>query len=395
MHKKFKYSYLISFCLVIVQFYACKTEVTTPLMKDKTPPASITDPVVENLPGAAKIIYKVPKDDDLLYVKAEWKTKQGLIREEKATYYANNLTLVGFGDSDTYEVKLYAVDKSENSSSPVTVTVKPLKPPYLTVMESITINENFGGIDVEFTNQDRGNIAVVILGIDSLNQFVPINTYYSNLSYDLIRTRNLPAVKSKFGVYIRDRWDNRSDTVLAELTPLFETQLDRTKMKGMALANDAGLWPGTSIEALFDGLWAHNWGARNYQSGASARMPQWFTYDMGVTAKLSRMVWYMREGWLYDLHNPKEVEIWGSNNPTLDGSWDNWVLLAKHTQVKPSGLPNGELSNADVEASKRGETIIFSKDSPEVRYIRFKTLSNWSGGVNVNFNEIVMWGKPQ
>jgi hypothetical protein len=42
-----------------------------------------------------------------------------------------------------------------------------------------------------------------------------------------------------------------------------------------------------------------------------------------------------------------------------------------------------------------GETITFPLDAPAVRYIRFKTLRNWSDGTYVNFNEIRMWGAPQ
>jgi hypothetical protein len=35
----------------------------------------------------------------------------------------------GFGDTTAYEVKLYAVDKGENASAPVSVTVHPLRAP--------------------------------------------------------------------------------------------------------------------------------------------------------------------------------------------------------------------------------------------------------------------------
>jgi hypothetical protein len=124
-------------------------------------------------------------------------------------------------------------------------------------------------------------------------------------------------------------------------------------------------------------------------------MPQWFTYDMGVSVKLSRMSWFMRQGFYYNLHNPRKVEIWGTNNPSPDGSFANWELLAAYEQKKPSGLPNGQLSNADNEAAAAGETITFPLNTPQVRYIRFKTLRNWSDGTYVNFNEIMMWGAPQ
>jgi hypothetical protein len=116
---------------------------------------------------------------------------------------------------------------------------------------------------------------------------------------------------------------------------------------------------------------------------------------MGVKAKLSMLTWWMRQDFYYSLHNPRNVEIWGSNNPSSDGSWTNWVLLATHEQIKPSGLPAGQLSQADIDAATAGETVTFPLNSPPVRYIRFKTLRNWSDGTYVNFNEIAMWGQPE
>jgi hypothetical protein len=100
----------------------------------------------------------------------------------------------------------------------------------------------------------------------------------------------------------------------------------------------------------------------------------------------------MRQGFFYSLHNPRVVEIWGTNTINPDGSYDGWTLLASHTQIKPSGLPEGQLSQDDIDAANAGETITFPLDAPKVRYIRFRTLKNWSNGSYVNFNEIMMWG---
>ena len=101
----------------------------------------------------------------------------------------------------------------------------------------------------------------------------------------------------------------------------------------------------------------------------------------------------MRDGYYYSLHNPRVVEIWGSNNPNPDGSFDDsWTLLVSHTQIKPSGLPNGQLSQDDIDAAHAGETVTFPLTTPKMRYIRFKTLQNWSNGTYVNFYELMMWG---
>nr|WP_068887524.1 DUF5000 domain-containing lipoprotein [Pedobacter panaciterrae] len=370
----------------------CKQTELTTLVSDGVAPGPITNAVVENLSGAAKITYKLPQDEDLLYVKALYTSKQGVVRETKVSYYNNNLTVEGFGDTSKYEVKLYAVDRGENVSPPLSVIVQPKKAPFLIVRDSVKVVPDFGGISVSFKNMTENNIAIVILANDSLGNFAPINTNYTNLKESTFSVRDLKSVDTKFGIYIRDRWGNVSDTLITNLKPLFEVKLDRTKMKGVSLPTDAPLGYSGAISYLFDGDLGNG---GYYHTGDAAKMPQWFTYDMGVSVKLSRMTWFMRQGFYYNLHNPRKVEIWGSNNPSPDGSFNNWELIATHEQIKPSGLPNGQLSNADNEAAAAGETITFPLDVPKVRYIRFKTLRNWSDGTYVNFNEIYMWGAPE
>lgn len=375
--------------LMLLVINSCKQDHLGPIEKDSIAPGPVNNASVENLNGAAKITFSLPNDADLLYIKAQYTTKQGVVRETRVSRFNSSLTVVGFGDTDTYAVSLYAVDKSENASAPLIVNVHPLTPPVKLARDSLVITPDFGGLNVKFSNYTEGDLAFVVLANDSLGQFAPVNTNYTKLKKGDFSTRNLPSVKTKFGVFVRDRWGNLSDTLIVTLTPLFEEKLDRTKMKGVVLPTDAPLGYSGNIAGLFDGNTKDGF----YHSGDAARMPQWFTYDMGVTAKLSRLTWFMRGGFYYTLHNPRVVEIWGSNSPNPDGSFDSsWTLLTSYTQIKPSGLPEGQLSQADIDAGDAGETITFPLNIPKVRYIRFKTLKNWSNGTYVNFYEIMMWG---
>lgn len=393
IHLKYKIMKKILFIcgigLAVFAINSCKQDKLGPVTKDNVAPGPVSNLKVENLHGAAKLTYQVPSDADLLYVKASYTTKKGEVRETKVSRYNSDLTVVGFGDTSAYKVTIYAVDKSENVSNPLVVTVHPLTPSVKIVRDSLVVTPDFGGINIKFSNSTEENLAIVVLANDSLKQFSPINTDYTNLKKGDFSTRGLPSTPTKFGVFVRDRWGNLSDTLVVTVTPLFEELLDRTKMKGLVLPTDAPLGYNGTIAGLFDGNTQDGF----YHTGDAARMPQWFTYDMGVTAKLSRMSWYMRPGFFYTLHNPRVVEIWGSNNPNPDGSYDaSWTLLTTHTQIKPSGLPEGQLSQADIDAANAGETITFPLNTPKVRYIRFKTLQNWSNGTYVNFYEIMMWG---
>ncbi|SEP38141.1 protein of unknown function [Mucilaginibacter sp. OK283] len=393
IHLKYKImKKILLMCLVslaVLGLNSCKQDKLEPVTKDGVAPGPVTGVSVENLHGSAKISYALPNDADLLYIRAVYTTKQGAVRETKVSRYNSNLTVVGFGDTDAYQVTLYAVDKSENVSAPTVVTVHPLTPSVSLVRDSLVVSPDFGGINVKFVNATEESLAIVVLANDSLKQFVPINTDYTSLKKGDFSTRGLPATPTKFGIFVRDRWGNLSDTLIVTVTPLFEQLLDRTKMKGIVLPTDAPLGYGGNIAGLFDG----NVNDGYYHTGDASRMPQQFTFDMGVTAKLSRLVWFMRPGFFYTLHNPRVVEIWGSNNPNPDGSYDSsWTLLVSHTQIKPSGLPEGQLSQADIDAALAGETVTFPLNTPKVRYIRFKTLKNWSNGSYVNFYELMMYG---
>jgi hypothetical protein len=378
--------------LLLLSFHACKQDEIGPIHNDGIAPGQVSNITVKNLNGAAEITYEVPKDPDLLYVKAAYTAANGEVRETKVSKHKNTVLVEGFGDTRAYIVNLFAVDKGENTSAAVQVTVHPKEPPMKLVQQTIAVTPDFGGVNVSYENSTAANMAIVLLTHDSLGQFVPVNTHYTNLKKSVFATRNLRAEESKFGVFVRDRWGNRSDTLYIRLTPYFETKLDRTKMRGLRLPTDAGLGYGGAVAGLFDGSVGDG---TFYHSDDDAKMPQWFTFDMGVTAKLSRLVYFMRQAYYYDLHNPREIEIWGSNEPPADGSFTNWVLLTTHTQIKPSGLPPGQLSQADRSAAELGESIPIPKEAPKVRYIRFKTLKNWSNGTYVNFNELEAWGDPR
>lgn len=388
--------YILYIGLLIITIDACTKDHSGPIENDGVAPGPVANPTVENLSGAAIITYSLPSDADLLYVKAVYTTERGVARETKATYYTNKISVTGFGSTNAYEVQLYAVDKGENVSSPVTVTVNPLKPAYQIVGEHILIGPDFGGINVSFMNPGEDNIAIVVLGNDSLGNFITFNTIYTKLSEGTFSSRGFKPFKSTFGIYIRDRWGNISDTTIVELTPYLEVKLDKSKIKGIVLPTDARLGYGGNIAALFNDIYDESGGY--YHSGDAAGMPQWFTFDLGSKAKLSRLAWWMRSDntrWYYSLHNPRKVEIWGSNNPDADGSWGSWTLLAEYEQIKPSGLPGGQISNDDIAAADAGETVLFPLDAAPYRYIRFKTLRNWSDGTYLNFNEISFWGQPE
>ncbi|MBP7557249.1 MAG: DUF5126 domain-containing protein [Chitinophagaceae bacterium] len=387
---------LINKCLagfLLMSAASCTRMELGPSENDGIAPGPVSLPVVENLNGAVSISFTPPSDPDLAYVKARYTTRDGVVRENKVSRYSNKIKLEGFADESSYVVTLNAVDLGENVSSPVEVTVNPLKPVYRIAFDSLKTAADFGGLNVAFKNPTEASLAIVVLTNDSLGKFTPCYTHYTDLRSGSFTARGFAAVERKFGVFIRDRWGNVSDTLLTTITPFFEEQLDRTKMRGYSLPTDAAL----GYSGTFAGLFDNNFGMTSYyHSSGATGMPQWFTFDMGVEAKLSRMVFYLKPDRTkyYDEHSPKEIELWGSNAPNPDGSFDNsWTLLTTYSMQKPSGLPQGSpLTQADINFIEEGITVPFPVDAPKVRHIRFKTLKNWGNTVYVYVYEIKMFG---
>lgn len=372
----------------------CTRMALEPVENDGTAPGPISQPVVENLNGAVSITFTPPSDPDLAYVKARYTTKEGVVRENSVSRYTNKITLEGFADESSYTVTLNAVDKGENVSTAVEVVANPLKPIYRIAFDSLKTTADFGGLNVSFKNPTEANLAIVVLTNDSLGHFVPTYTNYTDLKSGSFTARGFAAVERTFGVFVRDRWGNISDTLITTITPFFEEQLDRTKMRGYSLPTDAALGYSGSFAGLFD----NNFGSvlSYYHSDGKTGMPQWFTFDMGVEAKLSRLVYYLKpeEAKYYDEHSPRVVEIWGSLAPNPNGSFDDsWTLLTTYTMEKPSGSPQGSpLTQADKSFIQQGITIPIPVDAPKVRHIRFKTLKNWGNTVYVYVYEIQMFG---
>ena len=100
---------IIPFAFAMIVLAGCDNYTVGPTEKNTVPPGRVTDIQVENLPGQARLTYKLPTDPDLLYVKAVYPLNSGEIREIKASYYTNTMLLDGFGDTEIHEVEVYAV----------------------------------------------------------------------------------------------------------------------------------------------------------------------------------------------------------------------------------------------------------------------------------------------
>ena len=388
------------FLLITLVISGCSEDKIGPLETKTIPPGKITNVSVKNEAGKATITYTLPKDQDLLYVKAVYPIRPGTIREVKASYYANTMVLDGFGDTEEHEVKLYAVNRSELESEPVIFTVKPLENPVWEVFKSLKILPDFAGVRITADNPHNADVALEIVKQDSLGKWEPFLPYiYSSQKQISHTTRGLPVLPQKFGVTVRDKFLNYTDTVFSEITPFYEELLPKSLFKEVRLPGDAQIQKVTpGIPTMWDGD-SYNLQAMRMITDVADPNPQWITIDLGQQAKLSRIkIWNYSEFMTNGNHQffyrgqMRFFEIWGSDNPNPDGSWDSWTRIGSFENVKPSGLPYGQTSTEDWNTAVAGFDYNFDSDAPKVRYLRFKCLENWSGTTWFEILEINVYG---
>lgn len=369
-----------------------------PIEKAGDKPGMVTDVKVVNGPGSAIITYSLPKSDDLQYVMAKYSINNTMVREAKSSRYGDTIRVDGFSKEGEYLVELYSVSKSEVKSDPVSVTVNPTVPSYRIIASTMNLNVDFGGVNVTFDNPDESKIAVVIVTKDNNDEFSPAETFYTQVKKGSFSVRGYDTSPRTFGAYIKDRWNNHSDTVYKEIEPLFEQVLDKSKFRQYVLPGDQPPGWGWVMNYLWDGKLEEP-GFHTLQ-GALPR-PHRFTFDLGVVAKLSRFKILQRKGdWLYGHGNPKEWVMYGSETaPDASGSMDGWVKLMDCFSVKPSELPAGQVSDDDINHAigidGLGEEFNFPISSPPVRYIRMEILKNWGNTDFFHALEITFWGDPQ
>lgn len=209
--------------------------------------------------------------------------------------------------------------------------------------------------------------------------------------------RGFEPIPRKFGVILSDRWENYSDTIFpagnGTVTPLYEEKLAKDKMSIMKLGNDASYtnWEGMDNYLIDDD-------PETFGHSANSSLPAPFTIDLGVTAKLSRIVMTQRfyGDQYYNWGNPKTFEVYGiDKRPSQNGDWSEWTKLLDCEIIKPSGLPVGTVSDEDLTAAEEGHEFVFPLETPPMRYIRVKILSTWGGTTFTHPAEIDVYGEAE
>lgn len=356
-----------------------------------TIPQQVKEVIVKNFEGGAIIKYELPDDLNMKYVKATYSLRDGKEYNVNASFHVDSLVVEGFPESKEYEVKLYSMSYGETASEPVTVKVHPQMPPYQSISRSLTPSIYFGGLRVVFEGNARNNPVSMGFLKKVDGRWTQVDAFYTSATSGDFYLFNQESIESDFGVFVTDRWGNISDTTYVSGEPWFEEECNKNLFKNMALPSDTyechswnEITKQNDISKLWDGVTTVD---PVFQTKTNTTMPQWFTIDLGKEYNLSRFVMNTRYyptstnpyGNAFKNGHPKRFEIWGSNNPNPDGSYDgSWYLISDYTSVKPSGDTPGATSEEDKELVRNGEIFLIPPGSPSARYIRFKTNEPWT-----------------
>jgi len=359
-------------------------------------PGPVSVKSVRSIAGGAVIKVTIPDDENLKGIVAEF-DRNGQTVNVKISRYVDSLTVEGFSDTNPHTVRLYSFNVNEERSAGVDVTVNPLTPAILTVKPEMI--GSYGGVKIMIRgNESHSALAVCLLRDADLSdlskpvsqmKWEEVTTLFTSSNDIRLSRRGLEPTEAIFGVYIRDHWGNMSDTTIAVLKPIKEIQLDKSKFKNAALADDncptqnatnypiSSLWDGSGQSAV----------PHFFASDPGNPSPCWLTIDLGVEAQLSRVATLPRIGYvIYGGGAVRDYEFWGSLAPTGQtvkenehGFDDTWFCLGKFTQIKPSGydehgLP-GPITAEDSQAFNDGNDFEFEKSeyprcNDPIRYLR-------------------------
>lgn len=384
---------LIAFLFVLS---ACTEKELGPISKSLGKPSEVTEIQTKSIAGGVLINYRIPEDEDLLAVKGVYTLTNGKTHELVSSFYENNIKIEGYNDVQEHIAKLYSINRAGEMSEPVEVSFIPLESALSKAYNTMEIKQDFGGAQFSWLNPDKSILTFEFLAEDSQGALQTVKVISSQTDTANLSLRGFDPKPIVFATLIRDRWDNVSDTIFPlgkTITPLYEKKLDKTKWSLIQLGNDVASWDSWEGEAL--GLIDDD--VKTIGHSPTGALPASFTIDLGLTAKLSRLVMFQwDDDCEYAWGNPKSFEVYGCvNKPGIDGNWDDWTKIMHCTIIKPSGSPLGTNTDADIAALKAGHEFPVDVNAGVFRYIRIRILDTWGGSTFTHPAEVTIYGAEE
>lgn len=412
---------------------------------DSTPPDKPMVNEVIAKSGALEIHFTLPASSpDIAQVIATYTNKRGKEMEFKVSRYSSSILVEGFTGTNEVTVALTAVDDSGNPSEPVMVKATPLLSPVEIAFNTLAVEPTFGGVKVEWENKDAQPFAIHVLTEDILQVGVvslvedPLKTVYNRDSVNTYAfVRQYPSIEQKFGFVISDKWGNRTDTLLRQITPFEEERIDYSKIAAVTFFNPTtyggsrdydiyGVNPATNIQndanthgaahtpqTMVNDIRGGNlYYAYKFVKNLADPNPAnrelvndvYATFDLNMDVRLSRVVIFPRVhiSYTYARSSPKRFRIWGTNDANHQ-RWtkfpEGWTLIGEYVGPDPvtPGSPTQEeinwFNNTQEYSIIDGNVNPSADPSASFRYMRLQLMESYNRNeAYYTINEFEMYG---
>jgi hypothetical protein len=433
----------VGILVMIVLFTGCDDYLSPePYVTNPDAPPALQSAEVTNISGGGRIQFQLPKGvDDLSYVKAQY-LRNGQPVETKVSRYNNVLYVNGLRDTTrAVSVELTVGNTSGKESDPVTVQVKPLTASIDYALQTMTVEETFGGVRLTWENPTLETTIVKVFsrGVVEFEGDTVLTEVFSKdtkLEFPDFKIRGesiggYDSIPTLFGFQFHDLYDNQTDTIFLTKTPIFEQYItpvatDIFPFKGISehsaalaaadptLTWDGPNWGDRASYKLWDRKWdsnpdaywgvAHDLGNVGGEDAFKNKKSVFITLDLQKPTKLSRYHIYSLKNkqFVWNESAPKKWRIWVTPDLTESeakvwGPDSNWEVAHDFIVPDPQdGKIAHEVTNSDYEIWNQGwETDITTIDYP-VRFLRLEVYEAWISTVGGGaVGELEVYGAPQ
>lgn len=394
---------LIMFMGLSIVLAACEDVEREPVATDGTAPGQVSNVMVKSTPGGSIISYDLPDDIDLLLVEACYTLPNGNTVRVNASSNQRSLSVEGFAKVREYQVELTCVDRSGNRSAPYTVSITPDTPPVTIAFESLKIQPDFGGLNLQWENPAEADLAIMIYQKNEEGENENVDTYYTSAKKGNYSVRGLENKEGEFTVQLRDKWNNLSEKKVEVLTPMFEEQIPGKNMSLLPFEYCDHVEMSDHTQFL-SRIWDEDLHEKMITEKTMLPWHASFTISK-KNIRLSRVIFF-QFGWSYNNYghyyagnNGSKYEVYGSSDETPTVDMSGWTLLVTCSIVKPSGLPSmigrDNMTNEDFDlAHNKGHEFSLPLDAPAVRHLRVRCVDCF-GGTMGSFAEMQVFGEPE
>lgn len=407
--------------LLIGVLTSCKEDTRFAILSnDKTPPSPPKYLGHKPIVGGATIFYKIPNDEDILSINAEYTNIDGKKYTFSSSFFVDSLNVLGFADTEEHTVELYALDRAGNRSTLVPIKINALESALQNVVQSIKVTPAFNSILVSWQNflQQAVNIYIdmtfekegkqrevswvlsskeadvqqtvkdiLLLENESLNVNIRVSDTYGNVTEKI----QIGQVEVKSDVVLsKENWKlpNSNDSI-AGIPMCFG---DAYEARSSNVINGI-----ISRGAIMDIM--HTGGRGRTGKTIDGNAPWNFIIDLGGYYELSRIVTNQRHdisavagdpntrGFYYQGGNVNKYNMY-----FLDEETGEWEFISQHEIEVPTGISNIEFA----KKGAAGDMALMYPNTPAftkpTRWFRYEALSGFSGTPNV-LSEITLYGK--